>query len=81
MNEETLNLHFNYSQKILAATLKDLRLQENLTQEELALELGISRTEVQTLENAHGNPSFTFLVRLYKRLGKKHYILDIMFTP
>ena len=49
--------------------LKKLRHESNLTQEQLAKMVGISRTMITEIENGHANPSVKVAKRLASVLG------------
>lgn len=57
------------SQQALAESLARLRYERNLTQEELAEALGVSRRYVWELENAKPNLFATRLFELLRELG------------
>lgn len=56
-------------QPFLAAILKLLRERADLTQEELALELDMSPSEISHLESGRRNPTLGTLQRLARGLG------------
>lgn len=56
-------------QPFLAAIIKLLRERANLTQEELALELDMSPSEISHLESGRRNPTLGTLQRLAGGLG------------
>ncbi|MGN6276697.1 MAG: helix-turn-helix domain-containing protein [Solirubrobacterales bacterium] len=56
-------------QPFVAAILKLLRERADLTQEELALELGMSPSEISHLESGRRNPTLGTLQRLAGGLG------------
>lgn len=49
--------------------LKQLRDESNLTQRQLALMLGMSPKYVSNLENGHGNPTLTNIIKFAQGLG------------
>ncbi|OGK46307.1 hypothetical protein A2963_00350 [Candidatus Roizmanbacteria bacterium RIFCSPLOWO2_01_FULL_40_13] len=52
-------------------TLKQMRLEKQLTQEKLSDLAGIHRTHVAGIEGVHRNPSLKNVVRLANALGVK----------
>ena len=50
--------------------LKRIRLQEELTQEELAERMGTQKSNISRLESGRYNPSLDFLIRTFECLGK-----------
>ncbi|MCL2234502.1 MAG: helix-turn-helix domain-containing protein [Firmicutes bacterium] len=52
-----------------AKTLKELRLEKELTQEGLANILGVNRTSISDWEKPRTEPSLTMLVELAKFFG------------
>ncbi len=54
---------------IIGRTIRSLRLDAGLTQEELALEVKISKSEVSRLEKGKRNPKWETMKRLAKGLG------------
>ena len=55
----------------LRRQLIELRIQENITQEEAARRIGISRSALARLESGKFNPTLKSLQRIAKGLGKK----------
>lgn len=54
--------------KILAENVKAARKQLDLSQEALALEVGIDRTYISGIERAVRNPTLKLIVKLARRL-------------
>ena len=54
-------------------SLRDIRMEKNMTQEQVANECGVERTTICMIETCHNKPS----VELAKKLGK---VLDIEWT-
>ena len=54
---------------IIGRTIRSLRLDAGLTQEELALEVGISKSEISRLERGKRNPKWETMKPLAKGLG------------
>jgi transcriptional regulator with XRE-family HTH domain len=54
---------------VIGATIKLLRLEAGLTQEQLAHEVGINTSEVSLLENGKRNPKWETMKRLASGLG------------
>ena len=52
------------SKTCIASNLRKLRRQKNLSQEKLAMELGIKRSNVASYENALAEPSASRLVKI-----------------
>lgn len=57
--------------------LKNLRIKNNLTREELAKKIGISRAYYTNLEQGRGNPSLILASKIKETLG--YYNDDIFF--
>lgn len=56
----------------------DMRIKQNLTQEELALRTGIDQADISKLENGTKNPSLKLLKKLAAGMGMQ---LKIEFVP
>jgi transcriptional regulator with XRE-family HTH domain len=56
--------------RVLGENMRRERRALGLSQEALALDLGIDRTYVSGLERAKRNPSLEMVARIAKRLGK-----------
>ena len=56
----------------------DARIEQNLTQKELAARTGIDQADISKLENGTRNPSLKFLKKLASGLGMQ---LKIEFVP
>lgn len=54
----------------LARQIIELRIEQNLTQAELAKRAGTSQVVISRLENAAANPSLALIKRIFKALGK-----------
>ena len=52
----------------------EIRNQQKITQEELALRVGTQKSNISRLESGSYNPSLDFLVKVAKSLGKEIYI-------
>lgn len=63
--------------QIIRAML-DARIEQNLSQKQLAERTGIDRADISRLENGNANPSLKLLKRVADGLGKK---LKIEFVP
>ena len=50
------------------------RTAQNLTQKEFAEKIGVKQSNISRLESGNYNPSFDFLVRVAKGLGKELHI-------
>ncbi|MEU5284105.1 helix-turn-helix transcriptional regulator [Streptomyces sp. NPDC020755] len=55
----------------LGARIRERRMRQNLTQEELAHRAGVSRDTVQRIEYATNNPRLTDLLRVARALETK----------
>lgn len=53
------------------------RIEQNISQKELADRMGTKQANISRIENGNANPSLDFLKRLAKALGKK---LEIKFV-
>jgi len=58
-------------EKIVAERLCELRLENDLTQEQLAQASGIDRKTVNRIENGHFSPNLDTLFRLCEAIGVK----------
>jgi putative transcriptional regulator len=58
-------------------SLKDLRLSKNLTQKDIAKNIGISRSAYTLIENGDRNPSLKVIRSLVQLLGTK--VTEIFF--
>lgn len=54
----------------LAGQIIELRIQQKLTQAELARRAHTSQVVISRLENAEANPSLALIKRIFKALGK-----------
>ncbi len=68
---EAFRLHFS-----LARQLLERRLEQNLTQKQLAQLSGIDQAEISRIERGQGNPTATTLGALTKALG-----VDLRLVP
>ncbi len=59
-------------------TMIDARVQQNMTQKELAEKTGIAQTEISRIENGSRNPSIRLLQRLADGMGM---VLKVSFEP
>ena len=60
---------FDWAKQALSGRIKQLREQQGLTQERLALECEIDRTFISQIERGVGNPSLRTLCKIADRLG------------
>jgi DNA-binding XRE family transcriptional regulator len=51
-----------------------VRIEQNITQEELALRAGTQKSNISRLESGSYNPSLDFLTKIAHSLGKEVYI-------
>jgi transcriptional regulator with XRE-family HTH domain len=58
-------------QKIVGARIRQIRLEKNMTQEELAVSVGKQRPAIQRIEGGHINPSIYTLREVAAGLGIK----------
>jgi transcriptional regulator with XRE-family HTH domain len=56
-------------QRALALAIRELRLRQNLTQEQVALEGGWHPSEISSIESGRRNPTYGALVRISRGLG------------
>ena len=49
--------------------IRALRFEKKMTQEELALRVGVSRQTIMSIENGHTNPSVLLAFKIAKALG------------
>lgn len=61
----------------LASDLIAARIQEKLTQEELAMRAGVSRVVVARLESGSGNPTISTVNRVATALGKEFKLVTV----
>lgn len=59
----------NELRPVIAANILRLRKEKSLSQEDLATKLGISRVQLNRLENGHNSPSAELLYSLADVLG------------
>ena len=59
-----------HSTIVIANTLKDLRAKQNLTQEDLANAVGVTRATINYIENGEYRPSLELAFLLAKFFGK-----------
>lgn len=64
---------------IFGNTIKELRSQAGLTQEDLAGETGLDFTSVNEIENGHRNPTLRTILKLAKVLQVKPSALLVAF--
>ncbi len=64
--------------KILGSRLKERRLLRNITQEELAHEVGVTKLTIQKIEQGHGSrlEIFISILRYFNELDKLNLILQ-----
>jgi len=63
--------HMNNSQlKALAAKIKEVRIANNLSQEQLALIANVDRSFISRLERGIANPSYLMLLQIASALKK-----------
>jgi transcriptional regulator with XRE-family HTH domain len=83
-------LNFNYSMsnnailKLLGAQVKQMRLNKNLTQSQISVDSGLSRSAIIDLEN-RGKGTMSSLVQVLRALGKleilNHFITEAPVSP
>lgn len=56
--------------------LREVRLEQELTQEEIAKDVGITRSHYTKIENGLGNPSLAVAIKIKQRLN---YLNDDLF--
>ena len=66
---ETLRPQYELVSQFIAA-----RNEEGLSQEDLAKRTGIARSNISRLESGNYNPSFAFIERIAKGLGREIHI-------
>jgi transcriptional regulator with XRE-family HTH domain len=79
---ENLDFNFSASDEIaceLARRLKQLRLQKNMPQSELAARMGVSRSTLNTLENT-GKGTLSSWIKLVQCLGQEAQLQNL-FKP
>ncbi|KPU43668.1 helix-turn-helix protein [Oxobacter pfennigii] len=59
----------------LIAQIIDARNKLNLTQEELALRVGTQKSNISRFESGSYNPTFDFVTKLARSLGKEVHII------
>ena len=91
VNQPTSHLHFELYRKLfkkewddiqpemdVIRAMIDARIEQNLTQKELAKRTGIDQADISKLENGVRNPSLKLLQRLARGMGMQ---LKIEFVP
>jgi DNA-binding XRE family transcriptional regulator len=91
VNQLTSHLHFELYRKLfkkewddiqpemdVIRAMIDARIEQNLTQKELAKRTGIDQADISKLENGVRNPSLKLLQRLARGMGMQ---LKIEFVP
>ena len=58
------------SRRKVVRELKRIRLQKEMTQQELAELMGTQKSNISRLESGRYNPSLDFLIRTFECLGK-----------
>lgn len=58
------------SRQEVVTELKRIRLQQDVTQQELAERMGTQKSNISRLESGRYNPSLDFLIRTFECLGK-----------
>ncbi len=58
------------SRQEVVRELKRIRLQKEMTQQELAELMGTQKSNISRLESGRYNPSLDFLIRIFECLGK-----------
>lgn len=54
--------------KLLAVQIKNARLEKNYTQRQLAFESGLSRSQIDRIENGHINPTVSTIFAIARTL-------------
>ncbi|TVQ42220.1 MAG: XRE family transcriptional regulator [Saprospirales bacterium] len=57
--------------EILAAQIKQLRIERNLTQEQLGKLVGVQRAQISKMENNTGNVTISTLLKIFSALKAK----------
>ncbi len=70
-------------QKIIGQAIRRIRLEREMSQEELALKAGIARSYMSGLENGWRNPTVAVLDRVAKGLGVRFgdLLTERLYTP
>ena len=58
----------------LISQIIEARVDQNITQEELALRIGTQKSNISRLESGSYNPSLDFITKVVKGLGKEVHI-------
>ncbi|MCL2177347.1 MAG: helix-turn-helix domain-containing protein [Firmicutes bacterium] len=61
-------------EKMLAKKLAETRIQQNITQQELADKVGVKQSHLSRFENGKHAPSLEFIQRVASGLGKQLHI-------
>ncbi|MES2732940.1 MAG: helix-turn-helix transcriptional regulator [Bacteroidota bacterium] len=56
------------SKELIALTIKQLRKEQNLTQEELGLKVGVKKAQISRLEKSAGNVTIDTLTKIFAAL-------------
>ena len=59
----------NMADMIITNRIRVLRFEKRMTQEELAIRVGVSRQTIMSIENGHTNPSVLLAFKIAKALG------------
>ncbi len=61
----------------IGETIKNARIQHNLTQEELGEKIGVKRSQICKLENGRCSPTLSTISRVFRALGFTSATLDL----
>lgn len=76
LSDDEIQKEYNHLEPIYAITREiiNLRIENGLTQKELAEKIGTKQSAISRLENGSYNPSLEFLTRVAHALGKEVHI-------
>lgn len=62
---------FNLNMKIISHIIKEIRKEQNLTQEELGLKIGVKKSQISKIENSLKNANLFTVKRVFEALNAK----------
>ena len=62
---------FDLNMKIISNIIKDIRKEQNLTQEELGLKVGVQKSQISKIENSLKNANLFTVKRIFEALNAK----------
>ncbi|MEL1254064.1 helix-turn-helix transcriptional regulator [Flavobacterium sp. DGU38] len=62
---------FNLNMKIISHIIKEIRKEQNLTQEELGVKIGVQKSQISRIENSLKNANLFTVKRIFEALNAK----------